>query len=1010
MELDDPWHWSVDRVIRELCTPDRSWQLPPSTSIPELTEFEGILREQGITGSILLRFLDDNVLRADFNLRTWNQRVFIHDAIEELRVQSAQYQAHMDRQNRIRSPSIRGSAMGGFYPSLSSPGPNSAFPFGDQHQTWRNTPPVAQTNLQSPMALPYSPPATYSSELLQDHRKPPLLTDRCTIHHELDISDEPRSQQPRLDMTTEIGDAPDFHAASIAQSEIQQPSVPVDEPTAMHLPNPDSKKRKRIAPTLISSDISLTRDRQIPTEADTVLHNNPENVEPGVPFVTEDGRKRLVPIHQQSPYSESSYNYNDLLQRSRLSEQPPVDKISGKDSGVTEIDRKKHGLPKPSSLSFTASYLGKQKLTVDELFYEGIAVGQELPFADDSAELSSCHKKLPSGRRLYVHRIMKGFLRSEPKVFKRDGDLFYAVQPYRAKLAPKFHGPSFTLFHVNSIGKVSSRREEVPHWPEISPNASSQLPGISDDDYHIHFNMGVLGETSSYAETFDPDYLAKYKYIPGGDEVLPIYGESDEENEYDLETWTEMEKERNTSIEMPVMSLKKPLLASGVIDQAIDETITALVTKWRSDKLPKIQQKALQLWKKFRKDRGARRSHIEHLQQIVDRINEDRIPEMRQEILGELWSSQNQVRKQSCIMEQSIYDRESSMWEINMLKSRVPPAKPEQKASAVTSPKYLSQAQVGTEGESVGSDSDAPTFDGSEASLFNEDMGDFIVEDTPSIAEDIEMNLADTEDEDGTTSDSSTSYITAHATPTAMTDLLAKNETSLPDIPPTSPNTADNPIDLTILSSDDAPGTPTINLVTPKKKPRVRLIHKGSPFAQSPIAISDEEMAFPDIDNLPPYDDPDAIAKFSHGSWASISDRERLLISVVNELDEDQRAAMFTFVSSVAESELWSNMLEILHALLDGKAGLKGVDSTTFQTLVGFIRLFNIYATCKYQGLRPLPASRLRKVPELHTKWFQGFYLLCQKLEGYFSTSALADVDDDDDDDEPITRHRRSVE
>jgi hypothetical protein len=135
------------------------------------------------------------------------------------------------------------------------------------------------------------------------------------------------------------------------------------------------------------------------------------------------------------------------------------------------------------------------------------------------------------------------------------------------------------------------------------------------------------------------------------------------------------------------------------------------------------------------------------------------------------------------------------------------------------------------------------------------------------------------------------------------------------------------------------------------------------------------------------------------------------LISVVKEIDEDLRAAIFTFVSSVAENELWSNMLDIIHALLDGKDELKGVDSATFQTLVGFIRLFNTYSNCKYQGLRPLPEGHLKKLSKLHTEWFHGFYLLCQKLEGYFSKSAFGDDndDDDDDDEEPVTRRRRSA-
>lgn len=1066
MELDDPWHWSIDRVVRELCTPDRSWQLPPATSIPELKELENILREQGVTGSILLLDIDDNALRNYFKFKTLSQSAFIRRAIEELRLQSAQYQIHVDRHNnRIRSLSLHTPALGGFYPSSAPPGPNSAFPFGEQYQIGQGTAPVVQTRLQSPKSLSYSPPAAYPSARLPqgDQRSLVAPEDRIT-HGELVIPDESGNKRRKLGLTDasnklgdEDGDGPLLQDAQLTLSDIEQPSqmpaasdpVPVAELTTSQLPDSNNKKRKRIAPTLVSSDISPTRDRQIPTEADTVLHNNPDNIEPGVPFVTKDGKKRLVPIHQSSE-SEAPFNYDDLLQKQRLPEPQAVVKTSDKGVGANEGNRKRGGPLKPSSLPLPTSYLGKQKVTVDDLFYAGTTVGQELSASEESDGLSFCPKNLPSGRRLYVHNIMRRFLRSEPKMFKRDETLFYAVRPYASKLAPKFNSPSFTLFYVNNDGKVCSRREEVPRWPELDPNTSSQSTQTSDDNNRVNFDIGVLGEIGSYAETFDPECLVKYQYIQGGDEVLPIYGESDEENEYDIDTWAEMEEERGT-LEKPLKPLKKPLLALEDINQAIDDGIAELVTKWQKEKLPKMQQKAFRLWKKFHKNREARRDHIKSVQKHLDRINDDRVPKLRKEILSEDWSSQNQVRKQTRVMEQSIYDRESSRWEINMLKCTVPPEKPIQKASVIASKSNL-HAKDCEEGESIGSESEASSSD--------EDMGDFIVEDTPSATEEIEMNFADTEDEDDTASDScspdsmngspgigptfkrppmtyrgsddaasdglddaskATSLAdtrrkdVAKPAPIAMTDHPIKDEPTLPDFLPVLSNTADNPIDLTMLSSDDGPDIPTINLVTPKK-PKVKLIHKRSPIGESPIAISDEEMLLPDMDNLPAYDDPDAIAAFSHEAWASISDRERLLISVVKKLDDDLKEAMFTFISSVTKDELWHHMLDVIGALLDEESDLKGVDSATFQTLTGFVRLFHIYSNCQYHGPNRLSDTRLRKLFDRHAKWFPGFYLLCQKLEEYLSKSTSRphcgtddDVDSNDDDEEPVTRNRRIV-
>jgi hypothetical protein len=782
----------------------------------------------------------------------------------------------------------------------------------------------------------------------------------------------------------------------------------VDKQTTSDLPGL-STKRKRIAPTLISTDVDVTRDRQIPTEADSVLHNNPEIIEPGVPFVADDGRKRLVPIRQTNLDSEP-YDYNQLLQQSKPRQILPTDKPSDKVSDIKKTGQRRGSLRGSRALLSNNSYLGKQKMTVDDLFYAGTAVGQELSAPEDPGTVSLRPAKLPGGQRLYVHRIMKGYLRAEPTTFKRDNSLFYAVRPYRSKLTPRFHSPSFTLFHVDHRGKVCAKREEVLRWPEIGPGASLQKPGAGGNGQVCSdLGLGILSEVGSHA-TFDPDSLIKYQYFHGADEILPIYGESDEENEYDLDTWKEMEEERGT-LQKPVRQMRKPPISLEDVNDAIDEAISELVVKWRRVQFPKKQQKAFRIWTKFRKNRQARRDHIDKVQKQLDRIDDDRIPKLRNGILDEAWSSRAQVKQQARIMEQSIFDRQSSIWEINLLKSRVIPEKPTPKVSALST-KSASHAQKDCDdGESIGTSSDG--------ALSDDDMDDFVVEDA---SEELEMDLADTEDDQDGSSDSKSAHSSESescnqpprktgALQTSTADPVVKDETLLTDALPTLPNNAGNPIDLTILSSDETPETPTINLITPKKKQKVTLIHRRNPFAGSPIPISDEEVQLPDLDNLPSYDDPEAIAAFPHHAWANIFDRERLLISVFKEVDEKLKAAMFTFISSVTEDELWHHMLSVVSGPSNGHAGLKGIDDATVKNLREFIRLFLIYAECKYRSAGLRTNSRFANLPDEEKDMFPGFYLFFQKLEGYFSESAdnLAYEGKDDSDEDPVIRSRRSL-
>jgi hypothetical protein len=1119
MEVDDPWHWSIDRVVQELCTPDRSWQLPPSTTVPDMSEFANILRQQGVNGNILLLEVDDNALRNDFNFKTLSQRAFVRRAIEELRMMSAQYRAHAGRVHHHNvSLSLPSSHIGGVYPAPFSPRLDNVLPPGPGRDT-----PVLQMSPGTPDSIiNLLPPASPSEQVSHESRQPSTPIDSRTSRGEFVIPDALGNKRRKLDLThsaDNLGDEIADEPSQITQLEIEQspqgqnatqqsPSAPLSEldisppaerneikrrriapvlffgreaPTLHrqvlteaddvlhHNPEntepdvPTQKKRRRIAPVLVSSRVDLGRDRRIPTEADSVLHHSPENIEPGVPFITDDGKKRVVPIHQPRSDLEAPYNYDNLLPKSGLLEGPPVNKGSDQSLRIGDANLK---LDKKASLSLgprAIGYLGKQKTTVDDIFYEGTAVGQELS-SEDPTELSVCHKQFPSGQRLYVHQLIKGYLRSEPKVFTRDNGLFYAVSPYPSRLAPKFHSASFTLFHTNVNGKIVSKREEVTRWPEIDTDAPLQSSQASMEGSRLDSNLGVFNEFGSYAETFDPDCLAKYLYVQGGDEVLPIYGESDEDNEYDLDTWAEMEEERGT-LEKPSRPLKKPLLTLKDINQAIDEGITELVAKWQREQLPKMQRKAFRIWKRFRnnrnngKNREARRGYIASVQKHLDRINDDRIPKLRKEICGEAWTSQLQVRKQTRIMEQSIFDRESSVWEIGILKGTNAPEKPLPKASASSSSKLAPPTQDCEEGESVGSDSEASSSD--------EDMSDFVVDDVSSGAEEIEMNLADSADEDdAVSSDSSpatstrmaprvrltikrshTKYVPSDedpvldglddasqsavptdtgprmldglSTPGALKQIPVRDESALPDLPPMSSNTHNDPIDLTMLSSDDAPSTPAINLVTPsKKKPVVKLLHRGSPFSGSPIAISDDEMLLPDMDNLPPYTDPDAISTFTYEVWSRVSDRARLLISVVNKMDENSRTALFTFLRSVSENELWGHMSDAVGALLAGESGLKGVDNATFQTLIWSIRLFSTYANCKYSARKQPSEARLRKLSDKRAEWFPAFYLLCQELEGYFSKSASAvhrdrggdsDATEDDEDLTSAVKRRRAV-
>ncbi|KAI1318484.1 hypothetical protein F5Y16DRAFT_391869 [Xylariaceae sp. FL0255] len=88
--MDDPFNWDVDRVVRELCSPDHpAWIPMPQLPPPE--QLEACLREQGVDGYTLLTYPNESELHDSLGITTLKQKnTFFHER-HELRPQSKLY-------------------------------------------------------------------------------------------------------------------------------------------------------------------------------------------------------------------------------------------------------------------------------------------------------------------------------------------------------------------------------------------------------------------------------------------------------------------------------------------------------------------------------------------------------------------------------------------------------------------------------------------------------------------------------------------------------------------------------------------------------------------------------------------------------------------------------------------------------------------------------------------------------------------------------------------------------
>ncbi|KAJ5104497.1 hypothetical protein NUU61_001844 [Penicillium alfredii] len=89
----DPTDWSVDEVVNFLCKRDSApWARSINTPFPDPATLESIIRDQFITGGVLLNDVDKDTLRDDLAVKALGHRSSILQAIEWLRQHSPKYQ------------------------------------------------------------------------------------------------------------------------------------------------------------------------------------------------------------------------------------------------------------------------------------------------------------------------------------------------------------------------------------------------------------------------------------------------------------------------------------------------------------------------------------------------------------------------------------------------------------------------------------------------------------------------------------------------------------------------------------------------------------------------------------------------------------------------------------------------------------------------------------------------------------------------------------------------------
>ncbi|KAJ0420857.1 P-loop containing nucleoside triphosphate hydrolase protein [Aspergillus carlsbadensis] len=271
----DPFDWTVDDVVKFLCydkeTPwSRSSSLPPR---PNTASFEAALRENEITGEILLQDVDKDALRGDLGLKALGHRSSIMMAIRYLRGGSQKY-----RQSVSYAP--RGDQT----PGLTSPSP--IYPRDTSPRQPSTETPIVQSTRVG--AIPATPSADRPLNM-------------AAISDTLRLGD----RTERLSVVTLTGSQTEpVDIAQLNPSEQPKPEKPEPEHTLRHeevVIDSHGRKRRRLnlnSPPKVESDSMSTLRLDKNIEASD-WYMGPDVLTPGqifYPLDAEQENERLFTI------------------------------------------------------------------------------------------------------------------------------------------------------------------------------------------------------------------------------------------------------------------------------------------------------------------------------------------------------------------------------------------------------------------------------------------------------------------------------------------------------------------------------------------------------------------------------------------------------------------------------------------------------------------------------------------------------------------------------------------
>ena len=679
--MDDPWDWDNERVVSALCDPGAPFRAAQNPhKFPDSVTLENKLREHYIDGSTLLVDVNHSSLKEEIELKPFGHRCILLKEISRLRRQSQKYTEHLkdaslDQPSVLRNLAPNGSTRNTSSQStsprdVSTPsliGLSGSFhhlPAGNlqpQRADILNqvVPEVISTDAQaliqglgiessdfgrSSLAI-LGLDTTKSAVCVDPSQQDQNLVNTITgpSHETYVIGSDGRKRRklvlPQHDSTTEQTNTGEISDAVSEQNAKSLDWVMPDEPSKTS--NPFTK----------NTATAIENDNPQPAQAMA-----------GLLSIDQKGKRRVTPVLISQPTTSGlPFHLDSVEETARLSDlnQPELGTL-GKETFA------KGSLRNPGSI-----YLGIKSLPVEKIFY-----GDDLCCKNhaNDVNLSDDHigfnfiaaNAFSEGQRLYVHRRLRYFYQSTIHSLAESYETKVIQVPYPSRITRK-HKTLFATQYESMIHGVTASKV-------IRPINLARSP------YSMTHNVQKTGplplETITNDDATNWDYLAKWEHIDSGEILLPKYGDSGSEGQYDLDTWQEMEDEQRLKIKAKrSLGRLRSSFNVGKVQEVIEQAMERFLDQWKSRRLDSLNRKAWQLWKNSRRVK-TERHQIASLE-VKIRMSDERLEKLQKGILKENWSSDTDIMRQCEILQPTVFDREDWRWEISLLQQSQPPEKPQ---------------------------------------------------------------------------------------------------------------------------------------------------------------------------------------------------------------------------------------------------------------------------------------------------------------------------------------------